>query len=59
MVQRGLVGAADIHAGAAADGLQAFQNLDVFCGVVLAGAFVGWAAEQVVVHGVFLLARAS
>ena len=53
MVQRGLVGAADIHAGAAADWLQAFQDLDVLGRVVLAGALVGGGAEQVVVHAVF------
>ena len=36
MVQRGFVGAADIHAGAAAHRLQALQDLDVLGGVVVA-----------------------
>ncbi len=34
VVQRGVVGAADIHAGAAADRFQALQNLDVLGGVI-------------------------
>ena len=38
MVQRTLVGAADEHAGAAADRLEAFQDLDVRGGVVLRGS---------------------
>ena len=33
MVQRLLVGAADIHAGAAAHGLEAFEHLDVGGGI--------------------------
>jgi hypothetical protein len=35
VVQGGLVGAADIHARPAADGFQAFQDLDILGGVVL------------------------
>ena len=35
MVQRALVGAADEHAGAAADRLQALEDLDVGGGVIL------------------------
>ena len=37
VVHRRLVGAADIHAGAAADGLQAFEDLDVSCGILAGG----------------------
>ena len=37
VVQRLLVGAADIHAGAAAHGLQALQHLDVGCRVGVRG----------------------
>ncbi len=33
MVHGALVGAADVHAGALADGLEPFQHLDVACGV--------------------------
>ena len=35
MMQRLLVGAADIHAGTAADGLEAFEHLDVGGGILL------------------------
>ena len=35
VVHRLLVGAADVHAGAAADGLQALQHLDVGGGIVV------------------------
>ncbi len=59
MVERGLVGAADIHAGATAYGLEFFEYLDIFRGVVLAGTFVGCPAEQVVVHAVFPWVRAG
>ena len=38
VMQRLLVGAADIHAGPAADGLETFQNLDVTRGVIALGA---------------------
>ena len=38
VVQRLLVGAADIHAGAAADGLEPLQYLDMFGGVARLGA---------------------
>src|SRR5271166_527204 len=48
MVQRGLVSATDIHAGAAPDRLQPFQNLDVLGRVALRPL----AAEQIV-HAVF------
>ena len=41
MVQRLLVGAADIHAGAAADGLEPFQHLDVGGGIALLAARLG------------------
>ena len=37
MMQRLLVGAADIHAGAAADRLEPFQHLDVARGIALLG----------------------
>ncbi len=43
MVQRALVGAADIHAGAAADRLEPFEDLDVLGGIgggVLAGGVI-------------------
>ena len=36
MVQRALVGAADIHAGPAADRLQPLEDLDVLGGIALA-----------------------
>ena len=49
MVKRPLVGPADIHARAAADGLQAFEHLDRV-GVVI-GAGAGGGSEQVVGHG--------
>ena len=41
VMQRLLVGAADIHAGAAADGLKAFQHLDVGGGIALLAARLG------------------
>ena len=41
MVQRALVGAADIHAGPAAHRLQPFQDLDVLGGVAVAAALAG------------------
>ena len=50
VVEGGVVGAADIHAGAAADGLEAFEDFDVVGGVGVAGG--GDGGEQVV-HGVF------
>ena len=37
VVQRLLVGAADVHAGAAADGLEPLQHLDVGGGIVVGG----------------------
>ena len=43
MVERALVGAADVHAGAAADRLQPFEHLDRG-GVVAVGG--GGAAEE-------------
>ncbi len=72
VVQGGLVGAADIHAGTAPHRLQPLQHFDIFCRVgrrvaVLCGFGArrrgrgaprarrwGTAAEQVVVHAVFL-----
>src|SRR3546814_10044315 len=48
VVQRALVGAADIHAGAAADRLEPFQYLDRR-GVVITGGR-GRGSEQVVGH---------
>ena len=45
VVQRAFVGAADVHAGAFADGLQAFEDLDG------AGVIGGSAGEEVVGHG--------
>jgi hypothetical protein len=50
VVQRALVGAADVHAGAAADRLQPFQHLDrgTIIGIAAAG---GELVEQVVGHG--------
>ena len=50
VVQRRLVGAADIHAGAAANRLQPLQDLDVLGGVV--GLLALLATEQIV-HAVF------
>src|SRR3546814_15985853 len=49
-----LVGAADIHAGAAADRLEDFENLDVLGGVI--GPCLGPGLEQVVhsAHGIGL-----
>ena len=38
MVQRPLVGAADIHAGAVPDRLQPFQNLDIRCVIAIGGS---------------------
>jgi len=35
VVQRALVGAADVHAGAAADRLEAFEHLDRGCVVIV------------------------
>ena len=54
MVQRPLVGAADIHAGAAAHRLEALQDLDVLgriaaCGLRLAGEIV-----EEIRHGIIL-----
>ena len=53
VVQRRLVGAADIHAGPAAHRLQPLQDLDVLGGVVVGAAL---ATEQVV-HAVFSASR--
>jgi len=44
MVEGGLVGAADIHAGPAADGLEAFEDLDMLGAVVVRG---GVAVEEI------------
>ena len=48
MMHGPLVGAADIHAGAAANGLQALEDLDVLGGII--GGFLGRGGEQVI-HG--------
>ena len=45
MMQRVDVGAADIHAGAAAHGLQPFQNLDVLGGIGF-GRWNLWTANR-------------
>ena len=52
VMQRALVGAADVHAGAAADGLEAFEHLDRRRVVIgrrggLGGEEVGWHARNV------------
>ena len=44
MVKRAFVGAADIHAGAAADGLEPLQHLDM-AGIIIGGALRG--SEQI------------
>ena len=49
VMQRGFVGAADIHAGPTADWLQAFQDLDVLGGVTVKIAL----ATKQIVHAVF------
>ena len=46
VVQRALVGAADVHAGAAADGLEPFQHLDRG-GIVAVGRGRGGRREEV------------
>src|SRR5690606_36172630 len=48
MVQRALVGAADVHAGAAANGLEPFEHLD--CRGVVIAAAGGELVEQVFGH---------
>ena len=54
MMERALVGAADIHAGAAADRLEALEDLDVLGGVVLLGpAAARRGGKQVVAQGRF------
>jgi len=50
MVKRAVVGPADIHAGTAADGLQAFQDLDVLGGVF--GALGGKLLEEIGHEGI-------
>ena len=53
MVQGGLVGAADIHAGPAADRLQPFQHLDILGGIIgRCVPFFGWPLNKIV-HAVF------
>ena len=37
VVERALVGAADVHAGAAADGLEPFEHLDRGCVIAVGG----------------------
>ncbi len=39
LMQAALVGATDVHAGASPDSLQAFEDLNVFGGVLLYGGF--------------------
>ena len=46
MMQAALVGAADIHAGAAADRLQPFEDLDVL-GRIAVGGFCSRGVEQI------------
>ena len=46
MVQRGFVGAADIHAGPPADRLQPLQNLDVLGGIIVGGDVPGPASPR-------------
>ena len=46
MMQAMFIGAADIHGGAAAHGIEAFQNLDVVCGI--ARPSVGPRIEKIV-----------
>ena len=41
-MQPGDADAADVHAGALADGLEAFENGDVFCGVGAGPIRTGW-----------------
>ena len=48
MMQRALVGAADIHAGAAADGFEPFQHLDR--GGVVGFGRAGGRVEEIVGH---------
>ena len=50
VVQRLLVGAADVHAGTAAHGFKAFEDLDVG-GRVVVGGVPRFAAGGFVVHG--------
>jgi hypothetical protein len=52
VVQRVVIGAADIHTGAAADGLEAFEDLDVLGGICLLAPPGLRRAEQIV-HAVF------
>ena len=56
MVQRGLVGAADIHAGPAPHGLEAFEHLDIPCGVSLITPAITERGQQIV-HAVFPSSR--
>src|SRR5690606_37120418 len=48
MVERALVGAADIHAGAAADGFESLKHLDLRSVVAVGGGARG--VEQIVTH---------
>ncbi len=64
VVQGGFVGAANIHAGAAAHRLQALQDLDILGGVISAGRRSGGfgalavaAGAEQIVHAVFRFAR--
>jgi hypothetical protein len=54
VVQSGLVGAADVHAGAPTDGLQAFEDLDILRripGIPFLGAFAAIIKQIVHRHG--------
>ena len=58
VMQGALVGAADIHAGAAADGLQPLQDLDILGGI--AGArFTGVGIVEQIRHGDRTIGTAS
>ncbi len=55
MMQRTLVGAANVHAGTATDGFEPFQHLDL--GGVVAFGSGGGAVEQIVTHGLAIGGR--
>ena len=52
MMQCGLIGAADIHAGPAPDRFEPFENLDVFCGI--GSALSGGILKQIS-HGCIII----
>jgi hypothetical protein len=49
VMQAALIGIADVHARAEADGLEAFEMLDLFGTVSLVGGYMSGAVEVVVV----------